>query len=507
MVLSSLFDRSVVEWSVVANEGGSMSRRLLCGVIVLGVTAPLFCSAVGTSSVAAATIMPTNGIDMSLFATCLVFLIPAGLTVIAVGASEEGRATTVAIMGLIAISLGVIAYALIGFGFQSGGLGLVSNLRGARELISEWSPLDTVWGPGWGIIGLDGFLLLRETTDMELLPLFLYQSALASIALCIPLLALAKRLKFFALLGVGVFFAVLIYPIYGNWVWGGGWLSQLGTNLGLGHGFIDFAGSGTIHAVGGFVALAGILVFSPRLKKREEPVKPPLVHFPLLALLGTFLLLLGWFGLAVGNPLLTNSVPYVQILLNVLLAACGGVLVSVLYIWFVTGGPDLLMVTRGTVAALVAVSASCAFVPPWAALVIGGIAGLLLPLSIYLLEVKLCLDDPTAAFAIYGISGSWGLLALGIFADGGSGQGWNGVGAREYLEIARQGVSGLLVGAGFQPDWPQQFYAQLVGVVALLIWAFALSWLVFRAAGSLSSRVVGFRAQMGTAAEQSPNGD
>ena len=309
-----------------------MPRRLLYGVIVLGISALLFCSDVGASDAVAPTFAPGNDLDLPLFAACLVFLIPTGLTVIAVGASEGGRATTVAVMGLIAISLAVIVYGLVGFGFQFGGLGLISSLPGARELVSEWSPLDMVWGPGWGIIGLDGFFMLRETTDTELLSLFLYQSALASIALCIPLLALAKRLKFFALLGVGMFFALLIYPIHGNWVWGGGWLSQLGTNLGLGHGFVDFGGSGTIHAVGGFVALAGILVFGSRRKEREESVKPPPVHFPLLALLGTSLLLLGWFGLAASNPLLTDNVSYVQILLNILLAACGGVLVSALYI-------------------------------------------------------------------------------------------------------------------------------------------------------------------------------
>jgi Amt family ammonium transporter len=108
---------------------------------------------------------------------------------------------------------------------------------------------------------------------------------------------------------------------------------------------------------------------------------------------------------------------------------------------------------------------------------------------------------------MHGISGLWGLLALGIFADGGSGRGWNGVGAREYLGIARQGVSGLLVRSGFQPDWPQQFYAQVAGLVALLILALGLSWLVFRGLYSWASRVAEFRSQMEPIAEQSPNED
>ncbi len=484
-----------------------MARRVVYGFIVTGIMVLLFCGDVQACDAVAPATMPRDGPDFSLVAACLVFLMPAGLTMIAVGASEEGRAGTVAVMGLIAIALGVIVYALVGFGFQFGGLGLVSTVQGARELVSEWSPLDRIWGLGWGMIGLDGFLLLGKIPDTELLTLFLYQAALAATAVCIPLLALAKRLKFFALLGVGLFFAILIYPVYGNWVWGGGWLSQLGANLGLGHGFVDFAGSGTIHAAGGFVTLAGIVAFGATLQRREEVAKPPPVHFPILALLGAFLVLVGWFGLSVGNPLLTNNVSYVHILINVLLAACGGVLVSAFYIWFTTGSADPLMIARGMVAALVAVSASCAFLPPWAALVTGALAGLLLPLGIYLLEVRVRFDDPTAAVAMHGISGLWGLLALGMFADGGSGRGWNGVGAREYLGIARQGISGLLVRSGFQSDWPQQFYAQVVGVVALLIVALGFSWLVFWGLHSWASRTARFTSQMGRVAEQSPNDD
>lgn len=484
-----------------------MSGRMLHSGIIMGIIALLSCGDVGAYDAVAATTTARDSLDLSLFAACLVFLIPVGLTMIAVGASEEERAATIAAMGLIALPVGVIVYAVLGFGFQFGGLGLISNLQGAQDLVSEWSPVDRIWGSGWGVIGLDGFLLLRETYDAELLTLFVYQAALAVTAISIPLLALANRLRFLALLGIGLFFAVLIYPIYGNWVWGGGWLSQLGANLGLGHGFVDFAGSGTINAAGGFLTLAGILVFGARLGRRGDVVKPPPIHFPLLALLGSFLLLLGWFGLAAGNPLLTDSVSYVQILLNIVLAACGGIMVSALYTWFVSGSLDLLMVARGMVSALVAVSASCAFIPPSAALVVGGLAGLLLPLSIYLLDVRLRLDDPTAAVAMHGICGLWGLLALGLFADGGSGRGWNGVGVREYLDIAGQGVSGLLVRSGFQPDWPEQFYAQLVGTVALLILALAVSWLLFRGVNRLARGVAELRSQIQTLGEQSPGED
>lgn len=415
---------------------------------------------------------------------------------VAAGASEPENAPRVAAAGLIAIALGVIVYALIGFGFQFGGLGLISDVQGAEGLVSEWSPVDRIWGPGWGIIGLDGFLLLKDTPDAELLTVFLYQAALAATAVCIPLLALARRLKFFTLLGVGLLCAILIYPIYGNWGWGGGWLSQLGVNLGLGHGLVDFAGSGMVHALGGFVALAAILVLGTRVQGGEEPVKPPPVHFPLVAQVGVFLLLLGWIGLAAGNPLVIHNVSFAQILVNVLLAACGGILFGALYIWFATGSPDLLMIVRCMVGALVAVSASCAFVPPWAALVIGGLAGLLLPVTIYALEVRVGLDDLTGAVSTHGVCGLWGLLALAIFADGGSGQGWNGVGQGEYLSIPGQGVSGLLVKPGFQPDWPHQLYAQMVGTVALIALALVASWLVFRGVDRLVRGSEALRSQV-----------
>jgi Amt family ammonium transporter len=438
------------------------------------------------------------GLDSSLFAACLVFLVPAGLTMIATGASNRKVAASVAAVGLIAVALGVVVYCAIGFGLQFGGLGLVSDLEGASDLRSEWSLVDVVWGPGWGLVGLGGFLVLRDSPGAGVLAVVLYYSALAATAVCIPLLALARRLRFLPLLGSGLIFAAFVFPIYGNWVWGGGYLAQLGKTTGWGHGFVDFAGAGTIHALGGFFALAAILAFGATARdtvSAGEPELPP-VHFPLVALLGAFLLWAGWFGVVLGNPLVSSDVSYARIALNVLLAGCGGVLVNALYVWFVRRGPDLLMICRGLVASLVAISASCAFVPAWAALVIGSIAGLLLPLSIYLFEGRLRLDDYTSAVATHGISGLWGLIALGALADGSAGVGWNGVGTTQYLGIDGQGVSGLLVRSGLTPDWPGQLYAQVVGMLALLLFALGLCWLVFYTLNSLWARVVAVRTEV-----------
>jgi len=208
----------------------------------------------------------------------------------------------------------------------------------------------------------------------------------------------------------------------------------------------------------------------------------PPVHLPLLGILGSLLLLIGWLGLVLSNPLYTlnQGLPGSLMAVNVVLAAGGSTLVTMLYAWFTTSEANVLMVARGLAAGLVAISAACPFVPPWVALLIGAVAGLLLPLGIYFVEYLLRLDDPAAAIATHGLSGLWGLLALAIFADGRYGAGWNGVGAEEYLGITGQGVSGYLVASGFQIDLPSQLYAQLIGIAAIAIVTFALAWALFK---------------------------
>jgi Amt family ammonium transporter len=420
-----------------------------------------------------------------LLAGCLAFLIPAGFTLLASGGMPEEKAVPTAMMGLAATGLALAGYLACGFALQFGGIGLVSDLPGLGGLIFEWSPLDATWGTGWGALGLKGFFL-QEGADTPLAyALFFSQLPLVITASLIPLLTLRRRAKSLALVPGALLIAALVYPVIGNWVWGGGWLANLGSNLELGHGFVDFAGSGMVHLLGGVAALGGILAFglrsTPR-KRREEPAQMPPVHLPLLAILGSLLLLIGWLGLVFSNPLYVSneSLPRALMAVNVVLAAGGSLLVVMLYTWFTTGGADVLMAARGLAAGLIAISAACPFVPPWAALIIGAVAGLLLPLGIYLVEHPLRLDDPAVAIATHGLSGLWGLLAVAIFADGIYGAGWNGIGAEEYLGIAGQGVSGYLVASGFQLDFPNQFFAQLTGIATIAILAFALAWLFFK---------------------------
>jgi len=454
------------------------SGRLI-NVIILSLGSLIF----ATSPLEAAPLWP-------LLAGGLAFLIPAGFTLLASGGMPEEKAVPTAMMGLAATGLALAGYLACGFALQFGGVGLVSALPGLERLIWEWSPLDATWGTGWGALGLKGFFLQQGADTPLAYALFFSQLPLVITASLIPLLTLRKRAKPLALVLGALLIAAVAYPTIGNWAWGGGWLANLGSNLELGHGFVDFAGSGTVHLLGGVAALGGILAFGLRNenpstgsgRRAEEPATMPPVHLPLLAILGSLLLLVGWLGLVFSNPLYTSNegLPRALIAVNVVLAAGGGLLVAMLYAWFTTGGADVLMAARGLAAGLIAISAACPFVPPWAALIIGAVAGLLLPLGVYLVEYLLRLDDPAAAIATHGLCGLWGLLALAIFADGRYGAGWNGIGAEEHLGIAGQGVSGYLVAAGFQLDFPNQLYAQLAGIATIAILTFALAWLFFK---------------------------
>ena len=172
--------------------------------------------------------------------------------------------------------------------------------------------------------------------------------------------------------------------------------------------------------------------------------------------------------------------------MNGILAAAAGALAALAYTWLVAGAPDPLMAARGLAAALVATTAFAPFVPPWAALAVGAAAGLLTPLTIFTVERLLRWDDPAAVLTVHGLGGALGLVALGIFADGKAGAGWNGVGVDSYLGVAGQGVTGLLAAAGYQPDWPAQMQAQAVGLAALALFGFFVAWLLLAPPAILS---------------------
>jgi len=223
--------------------------------------------------------------------------------------------------------------------------------------------------------------------------------------------------------------------------------------------------------------------------------------------LGSILLLIGSVAWAWANPLLDwTSLDPARLMVNLLLAAASGALLPLAYTWFVANRPDPLMAVRGLAAGVVAINGGGPFVPPWAALLIGGVAGLLTPLACYLVDHILRWNDPTAALTVHGLGGLWGLLAVALFADGKFGAGWNSIGAEEYLHVAGQGVSGLWTATGFHSDWPGQLQAQAVGLAAIGLFAFLVASSAFGLL-ALPGRVVGWSRHLSDSPQSSDTPD
>jgi Amt family ammonium transporter len=267
--------------------------------------------------------------------------------------------------------------------------------------------------------------------------------------------------------------SMFAYPVFGNWVWGGGWLSQLGVQFGLGHGHVDFAGSSVVHMVGGVAALAGAIVLGPRIGKYGKDGKVNAIpghHMP-MAILGVFILAFGWFGFNAGSSLAGTDLRISVIAVNTMLASAAGALSSMLVAqrWF--GKPDLGLMANGMLAGLVAITAPCAFVTSFGAVVIGFIAGVILVGSVYFVEHELKVDDPVGAISVHGVNGAFGVLSVGLFADGSYGAGLNGVATP---------VIGLFYGGGFS-----QLIAQAIGTLTCAIFVFASFYIYFKVADKI----------------------
>ncbi len=397
----------------------------------------------------------------------LALLLPVGLILIAGGALPGRRPAKSAVAGLGALALAAISFWACGFAFHLGGIGLVSDLPGLQGLIWEWaSPFNL----DWGVMGLRGFFLSDEASTAAALSLYLAYLSPVVVATILPLLSLRERMPgWMAALG-GLLVAALVYPVVANWFSGGGWLMHIGDTLGLGHGYVDLTGVSTAAVVGGLAALLGILFFGrrlPPLAEGELPILPP-VHLPVLAVLGAVLFVVGAMGLATANPIHTQAgliTPRAGA--NLALAAAGGALLPCLYTWFTTGAADSLMAARGAAAGVLSVAAAMAFVPPWAAVVLGTAAGLLVPLVTFLVHYVARIEDPTGAVPVGLLGGVLGVLAVGLFGDGQVGSGWSGIGTETYLGVPGQGVTGFFPAPGLAPDWPGQINAQLVGLAAI----------------------------------------
>jgi Amt family ammonium transporter len=407
----------------------------------------------------------------------LAFLLPVGVMMAAWGGLSPEQSRRAASVSLLALALSIIAYTAAGFAFQFGGIWHVTQLEAFRSLDQFWGLPDPT-GNTWSVIGLSGWMLTGDLGP-EALVLFLHQLPLVIAAAMIPMLALGGRAHNLVLACVGLMAALVISPLAGHWVWGGGWLAALGANLRLGHGYVDAGGAGAVYLASGLLALLGLVTFpGPKSPSNESP-RLPQAHLPLLAVAGGVFFGLGWMAWMATDPFhpAGAALNLSLAITNGLLSAAAATIASQLFSWFTSSRVEPLMAVRGWMAGWVAASAMAPFVGAGSALVVGALTGLLVPLVMYAMERLLRLDDATAAVSIYGAPGLLGALVVGIVASGRWGAGWNGVGAEEYLLVAGQGVTGLLPASGFSAD-SGQLTAQLAGAGALMLWTIFAGGLV-----------------------------
>ena len=395
----------------------------------------------------------------------LVFFMQAGFALVETGFTRAKNASHTMAMNLMVFVFGVLGYWVMGYALQMGGVG-AGPLAGGTGLLDGEFTLH-LFGKDFGLFGTKGFFLSGVAYDASIITLFLFQVVFMDTAATIPTGAMAERWTFKSFVIFGFFISMITYPLYANWVWGGGWLSQLGKNFGLGHGVLDFAGSSVVHMVGGVSALAGAIALGPRIGKYNADGTPNAIpghHIP-MAVLGTLILAFGWFGFNPGSTLAGTDLRIGVVAVNTMLASVAGSFSAMLYMWIFYGKPDISMSANGLLAGLVAITAPCAFVNTVGAVIIGLIAGVLCCASVFFVERKLKVDDPVGAIAVHGFNGAWGLIALGLFADGTYGDGLNNVTGT---------VKGLFYGGA------SQFVAQICGVVVNFVFVFVLMYVFFK---------------------------
>ena len=416
----------------------------------------------------------------------LVFFMQAGFALVETGFTRAKNVAHTMMMNMMVFCIGAVGYWLVGFAFQFGGVNAVFP---ATATAGEWAFSPTTlgaWGDAmqtWlisfgqhGILGGAGFMLAGIGSS-GILAFFLFQMVFMDTAATIPTGSMAERLKFGGFVLMSLWVAMFIYPLLGNWVWGGGWLANLGRTAGIGNGVVDFAGSGVVHMIGGSIALAGAIIIGPRIGRfnKDGSANAMPGHNIPMGILGTIILFFGWFGFNPGSSLAFvggGRDLAVNAAVNTLLAGAAGGLSAMAYMWLFgpTRKPDPGLSVNGLLAGLVAITSACAFVDSWAAVVIGLVGGVIVCLATFALE-RLRIDDPVGAAPVHFANGLWGVLAVGIFANGSpASAGWNGVATP---------VTGLLYGGG------SQILAQVLEIGSVVLVAGGLSLVFFRVLSAL----------------------
>ena len=393
----------------------------------------------------------------------MVFFFQCGFAMVETGFCRAKNAAHTMTMNFMVFLVGAIGYFLVGFALQMGGSGGAAGLGSGGGALNA---LVSIPGLG-GIMGYKGFGLMG-TYDAGIYALFFFQMVFMDTTVTIPTGAMAERVKYSAMVITSFFISMFLYPFFGNWVWGGGWMATLGKNFGIGHGVVDFAGSAVVHSMGGMIALAGAIVLGPRIGKfkKDGTARAFPGHNIPMAIIGTIILFFCWFSFNAGSTLNASDFRLSVVATNTMIAGAIGGLVAMGYMWIKFGKPDPSMTANGALAGLVAITAPCAFVNGLSALIIGIIAGVLVCLAVPFVENKLKLDDPVGAISVHCVNGLWGVVSLGLFADGSYGDGFNGVAG---------GVKGLFFGDA------SQLLAQLIAVAVLFVWGFGVSFVFFKA--------------------------
>lgn len=383
----------------------------------------------------------------TLLCAFLVFNMQAGFTFLGAGFLQKKNTLNYLAMSFIDFCIGAIVFWLFGFALMFGGSNLAPGLSHGNQFI-----------------GYSGFLLMGDSYDVSASMLWMFQMMFAASACTIVTGAVAERLRFHIHIVYSVFLCGILYPFFGHWLWGKGWLELLP----IGVGARDFAGSGVVHGMGGLIAFIAAWVTGPRFGKYNPDGSPNVIygHNMVYIVIGTLTLIFGWFGFNAGSTLAVTELRVSIVAVNTFLSATAGAITLLYFSYFKTGKFDVIMTCNGALAGCVAITASGAYVPHWAAIIIGIIASLITRTSLYFIESKLKIDDPVGASSVHGANGIWGLLSVGIFSDGTYG-----------------GVKGLITGSGWQ------LLAQFIACLTLISWCFVVGFLFF----SLLKRFIGLR--------------
>lgn len=381
--------------------------------------------AIAAVPVASAATAEENAATIDVFwvfaAACLVFLMQGGFALLGAGALRAKNTVNYLMKSFMDFGLGAIVFFAVGYAFM--------------------------FGQGNAFIGLSDFGLGSGLPSNETLIFFLFQVMFAATAATIVAGAVAERMKLSAYVIYTIAITAVIYPIFGHWMWGGGFLAELGA--------LDFAGSGVVHAVGGLLAFVAAAVLGPRIGRykdgRLQEIKG---HSATFVVLGTFLLFFGWFGFNTGSTLSAADPLVPLIAVNTFLAGCAGAS-AVFLLQFLRGTTKIGSVANGALSGLVAITAPCAFVAPWAAMVIGAAGGIIFLVGQLVLDNVAKVDDPVGAIPVHGLNGVFGIIALGIFATQG-------------------GAEGLLAGS------TALFKAQVLAAIVLVAWTLGTGFILFK---------------------------